>query len=402
MSAYTYDSLQCEYERFSPDCEWMPRVVLLAKTVLVWLDQLSKKYGRTITHLDHIPDEELDTLERRGFTGLWLIGLWERSQASKRIKQINGNAEAAASAYSLYDYDIAHSLGGWEALNNLRERLRRRGIRLAADMIPNHTGMDSKWMSEKPDLFMQSSYCPFPSYSFTGENLSSDPNLEIVLEDHYYSKTDCAVVFKRTDKRNGNVRYIYHGNDGTGMPWNDTAQIDFLKPQAREEVIQKILHVARNFSIIRLDAAMVLAKKHIRRLWYPEPGKGGDIAGRAEHSLSNEAFEKTLPNEFWREVVDRVAAEVPDTLLLAEAFWMMEGYFVRTLGMHRVYNSAFMNMLKKEENFKYRSTIKNTLEPRRRYGVRTIRQRGQILRCMYDDGYNARLTSFRSRTNRRF
>ncbi|WP_314846918.1 alpha-amylase family glycosyl hydrolase [Treponema lecithinolyticum] len=362
MSAYTYDSLQCEYERFSPDCEWMPRVVLLAKTVLVWLDQLSKKYGRTITHLDHIPDEELDTLERRGFTGLWLIGLWERSQASKRIKQINGNAEAAASAYSLYDYDIAHSLGGWEALNNLRERLRRRGIRLAADMIPNHTGMDSKWMSEKPDLFMQSSYCPFPSYSFTGENLSSDPNLEIVLEDHYYSKTDCAVVFKRTDKRNGNVRYIYHGNDGTGMPWNDTAQIDFLKPQAREEVIQKILHVARNFSIIRLDAAMVLAKKHIRRLWYPEPGKGGDIAGRAEHSLSNEAFEKTLPNEFWREVVDRVAAEVPDTLLLAEAFWMMEGYFVRTLGMHRVYNSAFMNMLKKEENFKYRSTIKNTLE----------------------------------------
>lgn len=41
---------------------------------------------------------------------------------------------------------------------------------------------------------------------------------------------------------------------------------------------------------------------------------------------------------------------------------MMEGYFVRTLGMHRVYNSAFMNMLKREENYKYRSTIKNTIE----------------------------------------
>jgi hypothetical protein len=47
---------------------------------------------------------------------------------------------------------------------------------------------------------------------------------------------------------------------------------------------------------------------------------------------------------------------------LAEAFWMMEGYFVRTLGMHRVYNSAFMNMLKNEDNAKYRATIKNTLE----------------------------------------
>ncbi|MEI2692223.1 MAG: hypothetical protein V9H69_21955 [Anaerolineae bacterium] len=73
-------------------------------------------------------------------------------------------------------------------------------------------------------------------------------------------------------------------------------------------------------------------------------------------------FDAVFPEEFWRQVVDRVAAEVPDTLLLAEAFWMMEGYFVRTLGMHRVYNSAFMNMLKMEENAKYRSVIKNTVE----------------------------------------
>ena len=69
-----------------------------------------------------------------------------------------------------------------------------------------------------------------------------------------------------------------------------------------------------------------------------------------------------MPVEFWRELVDRVAAEVPGTLLLAEAFWLLEGYFVRTLGMHRVYNSAFMNMLRDEENANYRSVIKNTLE----------------------------------------
>ena len=59
--------------------------------------------------------------------------------------------------------------------------------------------------------------------------------------------------------------------------------------------------------------------------------------------------------------MDRVATEVPDTLLLAEAFWLMEGYFVRTLGMHRVYNNAFMHMMKDEENQKYRDTIKNVL-----------------------------------------
>ena len=68
-------------------------------------------------------------------------------------------------------------------------------------------------------------------------------------------------------------------------------------------------------------------------------------------------FDAAMPDEFWREVVDRVAQEAPDTLLLAEAFWMLEGYFVRTLGMHRVYNSAFMHMLRDEKNAEYRTVI---------------------------------------------
>lgn len=362
MNPYDFGDISKEYERYSPDREWMPNVVLMAKSTLVWLSQLSKKYGRDITRLDQIPDEELDFLGAAGFTGLWLIGLWERSPASARIKQICGNPEAAASAYSLDDYEIARELGGWEALDNLRRRAWKRGIRLASDMVPNHTGMDSRWVVEKPDLFVQTRDCPFPTYDFNGENLSHDGRVSIFLENHYYSKTDCAVVFKRVDNSSGDTRYIYHGNDGTGMPWNDTAQIDFLNPAAREEVIQKILHVARNFPIIRFDAAMVLAKKHIQRLWYPEPGRGGDIASRSQFAITRDEFERRIPEEFWREVVDRCAREIPDTLLLAEAFWMMEGYFVRTLGMHRVYNSAFMNMLKREDNDKYRSTIKNTIE----------------------------------------
>jgi len=107
---------------------------------------------------------------------------------------------------------------------------------------------------------------------------------------------------------------------------------------------------------------MTLAKKHYQRLWFPEPGTGGAIPTRAEHGLTRDQFETAFPVEFWREVVDRVAQEVPDTLLLAEAFWLMEGYFVRTLGMHRVYNSAFMNMMRDEKNQEYRLVIKNTLE----------------------------------------
>lgn len=351
-----------EYEAFSSDQAWMPNVVMIAKSTFVWLEQLSKKYQRHIHRLDQVPDEELRLLADRGITALWLIGLWERSTASRTIKRLRGHGDAVASAYSLKGYEIAHDLGGYEAFENLKHRAARVGLRMASDMVPNHMGIDSDWVIEHPDWFLYRWEDPFPSYSFNGPDLSSDGRVEIKIEDHYYDQSDAAVVFRLRHYHDGATRYVYHGNDGTSFAWNDTAQLDYSQAHVREHVIQTILHVARLSPIIRFDAAMVLAKRHVQRLWFPLPGAGGSIPSRAENAMSQEQFDALMPHEFWREVVDRVAAEVPGTLLLAEAFWLLEGYFVRTLGMHRVYNSAFMNMLRDEENAKYRSYLKKTIE----------------------------------------
>lgn len=365
-SMYQYakdvDDFYEEPENFTKDIHWMPNVVLIAKNAFVWLDQLSKKYQREIKRLDQVPDEELDQLARWNFNSLWLIGIWERSPASKKIKHIMGNIDAVASAYSLYDYHIAYDLGGDEAYNNLNERAKARGIRLASDMVPNHTGIVSDWVKHHPEYFVQADFPPFPNYTFNGPNLSEDPDYQVRIEDGYYERRDAAVVFQRIENKTGEVKYIYHGNDGTSMPWNDTAQLNMLNKEVREAVIQKIFDVARKFSIIRFDAAMTLTKKHYQRLWFPQPGTGGDIPSRVDYSMTRADFDKLFPQEFWREVVDRFNKEMPETLLLAEAFWLMEGYFVRSLGMHRVYNSAFMHMMMKEENDKYRDLITNTLE----------------------------------------
>ena len=78
--------------------------------------------------------------------------------------------------------------------------------------------------------------------------------------------------------------------------------------------------------------------------------------------MSKQAFEHSMPTEFWSEVVTRVEQEAPDTLLLAEAFWLMEPYFVRTLGMHRVYNSAFMHLMRERENPRFQALLADTLE----------------------------------------
>ena len=174
-----------ESENYSQDSDWMPRVVMVAKNAYVWLNQLSRHYERDISHLDQIPDESLDQLAQWGFTGLWLIGLWERSDASREIKQMTGNPDAVAAAYSLSRYKIAERLGGEASYNNLAERCAKRGIRLASDMVPNHMGIDSDWVYEHPDWFIQTDQPPFPSYQFNSPDLSKRPNISIHLEDHY-------------------------------------------------------------------------------------------------------------------------------------------------------------------------------------------------------------------------
>lgn len=347
---------------FSFDSDWMPSVTMMAKSTLVWLHQLSQKYKKPIQQLQEIPEEELEILASQGFNALWLIGIWERSPASRRIKRTMGNPEAESSAYSLREYTISEAIGGWEGFRILKEKANQKGIRLASDMVPNHTGIDSLWIEEHPDYFLQLDHIPYPSYRFNQENLSSHPNLTIKIEDHYYTREDASVVFEVKNLKENKTRYIYHGNDGTSMPWNDTAQIDFLNPQAKEAVIQEIIKIAKEFPIIRFDAAMTLAKKHIQRLWHPLPQEANTIPSREKYGFSQEEFEKLMPQEFWREVVLRVEKEAPNTLLLAEAFWMLEGYFVRNLGLHRVYNSAFMNMLKEERNKEYRYLMKEVLK----------------------------------------
>jgi len=346
---------------FSPDADWMPAVVLIAKNTLVWLEQLSRRCDRPIRTLDAIPDAVLDELAGWGVTGLWLIGVWQRSAASARIKELCGMGDQGASAYAVADYRVADELGGEQALADLARRARERGIRLAGDMVPNHMGIDSAWVLEHPDRFLWLPQPPFPSYRYTGPDLSPVPWLSLRIEDHYYDRSDAAVTFQRIDHRTGEVRYVYHGNDGTSTPWNDTAQIDLLDPEAREALIGTILAVARRFPIIRFDAAMVLVRRHVQRLWHPLPGEPGGVPGRGAFPMGQAEFDAALPREFWREVVDRIAAEAPGTLLLAEAFWLLEDYFVRHLGMHRVYNSAFMHMLRDEDNASLRRLLENVL-----------------------------------------
>lgn len=331
--------------RYSHGSPWMAGAAMVAKSLPVWLEQLSRWHGREVRRLDQVPDEALADLAADGFDTLWLVGVWERSQASRRIKRLQGQPDALASAYAVHDHVVAADLGGEEALADLGRRAAAHGLRLGADMVANHTGIDSRWVEDRPDWFVQSSSRPFPNYTYGGEDLSPGRPFAVRIEDGYYGGNDAAVAFELTDRASGRARYVYHGNDGTGLPWNDTAQIDFLNEEARRAVIATAVEVAQRFPVLRFDAAMTLVRRHVRRLWHPAPGEGGAIPSRSHMAVSEAEFDAAMPREFWRELVEAIREHAPDTMLVAEAFWLMEETFVRHLGFDRVYHSAFMQLL---------------------------------------------------------
>src|SRR5579871_2020363 len=76
---------------------------LLEINTWVWLDQLSRREGRDV-RLGNVPPEEWDSFALLGFDVVWLMGIWQRSPASRQIELEDAGIRAA--------YDQA--LPGWK------------------------------------------------------------------------------------------------------------------------------------------------------------------------------------------------------------------------------------------------------------------------------------------------
>src|SRR5512139_2419133 len=144
----------------------------------VRLSELAAALGRPAT-LDDLPDAELDRLARDGFDLVWLLGVWQTGEAARRVSATNPEwrdeyrrvlpdfreTDVAGSCFAVRDYRVHTDFGGDDALARLRARLRRRGIRLILDFVPNHVAPDHRWVDEHPGFFIAG----------TEEQLSAQP-----------------------------------------------------------------------------------------------------------------------------------------------------------------------------------------------------------------------------------
>ena len=201
---------------------WPAYPVIYEINTWVWLGELSRRYGETIT-LDAVPAGEWDALAGLGIDALWLMGIWERSPAGIRITMQHEGIVAdckralpdfspednVGSPYCVRSYTVDARLGGPEGLAEASRMLAKRNIRLILDFVPNHVAPDHAWVAEHPEYFIQGDQ----------EDFRKDPGSFILIENRVFA----------------------HGRDPHYPAWPDVVQLNAFHPEARQAL--SLIHI---------------------------------------------------------------------------------------------------------------------------------------------------------------
>jgi hypothetical protein len=250
-----------------------------------WITEISRALGRAAT-LDDIPDVELDRLAEMGFDWVWFLSVWQTGLAGQRISRTNAawrkefqdtladlrEEDIAGSGFAITGYTGHQLLGGDAALARLRERLRRRGLRLLLDFVPNHTGLDHPWVETHPEYYIP----------------GSEPDLARAPQN-----------YTRVKGKQGDL-VLAHGRDPYFDGWPDTLQLNYGNPATQDAMLAELLKIAGQCDGVRCDMAMLVLPEIFQRTW----GK---------------------PSQpFWPRATRCVRERHPGFCFMAEVYWDME------------------------------------------------------------------------------
>jgi glycosidase len=251
----------------------------------VLLTELSQNLGRRAT-LDDIPDIELDRLAEMGFDWIWFLSVWRTGELARKVSRENPEwrhdfektlpdlheEDIAGSGFAITGYTVHPDMGGDAALQRLRDRLRKRGLKLMLDFVPNHMGPDHPWVEQHPDYFV----------SGTESDLEKNPQ-----------------NYKRFKHSQGDLILAY-GRDPFFAGWPDTVQLDYSNPATADAMLNELLRISDQCDGVRCDMAMLVLPEVFERTW-----------GR-----------RAQP--FWQIATTAVREKVPGFCFMAEVYWDME------------------------------------------------------------------------------
>ncbi len=276
----------------------------------VWLNELSQHHGTRIT-IGSVPAPEWDRLKEAGFHIIWLMGAWKRCRSGKeyfladprnvslcdRILPGWTEDDIIGSPYAIESYEPDPLIGSWDDIDRAREELHKRDMKMILDFIPNHTGVDHPWLSTHPHYYIQVGRKQF-------EKNPSD----------FYPV-----------RHNGKMLYLANGKDPYFLPWHDTVQLNYFNYQTRQAMVQEIKKIAGYCDGFRCDMAMLV----LNDIFY-------DTWGWTRNNIPYESPEE----EFWTEV----RKAVPDSILIAEAYWDTE-WELQQLGFDYAYDKRLYDRM---------------------------------------------------------
>ena len=251
----------------------------------VRLTELSRTRGRAAT-LDDITDAELDRVAAMGFDWVWLLSVWQTGLAGRRVSRTNPewrrefletlpdltDDDIPGSGFAIAGYTVHSGLGGDSALARLRERLRKRGLRLMLDFVPNHTALDHPWTNNHLEYYVPG----------TELDLTRAPGNYIWIKG---PKGDLLLA---------------HGRDPFFPGWPDTLQLNYGNPATQEAMIGELLKIAGQCDGVRCDMAMLVLPEVFERTWGIQA------------------------QPFWPQATQRVRERHPGFLFMAEVYWDLE------------------------------------------------------------------------------
>jgi hypothetical protein len=271
----------------------------------VWLTELSEGLDRKAT-LDDIPDTELDRLAEMGFDWIWFLSVWCTGERGRKISRENPEwrrdyqktlpdlkeEDIDGSGFAIAEYSVHPDLGGDEALQRLRGRLRKRDLKMMLDFVPNHMGPDHPWVEEHPGFFI----------SGTEYDLGKFPK-----------------NYTRVKRSDGDL-ILGYGRDPFFDGWPDTLQLDYSNPDTIQAMIKELLRISNQCDGLRCDMAMLILPEVFERTW-----------GRSSRP-------------FWSLAINRVRESFPDFCFLAEVYWDME-WTMQQVGFDYAYDKRLYDRL---------------------------------------------------------